>query len=352
MKTALLMLAALLLSPGQDKTTYTNADLNLTFTYPKTWMLSTKGTDASLIIAAPDSEAAALLEIRSIYYFQDKARWNETQADLAKVERKTLVEQTEETLLGVPLLLTKTEWSEEGFEKARLGGLMYSATRKKLAFYLTAEKKYMPWAEEQLKAMLADLKTTDGKLPEPEDPSREKSAAELRDMDVKHIPLVMKPSKSDKVILAEQSIATKSGGLDVTLRMPTGWTAQPNDDGSFTIKNPGAKATLKLNVLSTLDSPPAEKSLLKAASETLSKFKEVKNRVDKRINSNRAGARVWWVARSGANETGPLFVYHAAGEKGYFYWLLSGEWHDEATFRADSKLLDALVQAMSVEPNQ
>lgn len=353
MKTLSILLASTLIFAGQDKLTYTNPDLNLVFDYPKTWTLTTKSNEANAFIPIEGTEQHAKLEIRAAVYFQDPDTWQTVQADLAKSTRREMVRQWQEELLGVPMLMTRTQYTEDGVDTTRQTGMMYSATRKKLVYHLAAPTKEFDKVEANFKQALQSLRTIDGSMPKPEVPGREKGEGFIEGV-VTRPPLIMRPPEATpkEFIKAPVTVATTAGGQNLVLRLPTGWTAEKGEGEKFTLKHPSVSTPVVVTVQSTLDSDNPERALIKATAADLASFAKVDKREDTRRRTNKAGATLVTSWRSGTTADGQLFTADAAGLSGDFYWMLAAKWTSPQAYKSDAPMIQALIQEMSVEPAQ
>lgn len=346
MKIALSLALALLGTAQEEQKAYSNADLNLVFQHPKKWAVATKGYEATMTV--PVEGGNATLEIKGAVFYSDSVKWEQSQEALAKTQKREIVRQWREDLLGVPWLLIQTKGPEGGKDQMRVTGLMYSATRKKLLYHLTADPGAFEKADEQVRAAFATMRTIDGTLPAPEDPDREKNAKEMA-IALKSPPIVLRDLKQAKVVRGAVKVAAKTAGLDVNLHLPAGWTAEKLGDDTFALKRSGLAGTLKVKVQSTLDSDSPERALIKTSSETGKQFTKIDKREDRRVASTMAGAKAWSTWRAGAGPGGPMVVIEAVGSTKDFYWLLAGQWTSEGAYRKDARLIDSLIGQMSVE---
>ena len=349
MKTALLLLATIVIGAVQDTSTYTNPDINISFTHPKTWVVEKPKNNITKIHIPIDGDWAEL-QIHSSVYFSESERWQEVQIDLAKAQRRELQRQWQETMIGVPLLLSRTQWKDGETEMSRMTGLLYSATRKKLLFHLTARVVDFDKAEATVREALQTMRTIDGVMPKPEDPMRDKDPKML-DLTLKNPPLIMRPQVSAKktFVKAPVVVLVKAGGQDVSLRLPAGWTATKGAGEALTISNPKLSAPVSVTVHSTLDSATPESAILKSANDGLSAFQKVDKRLDNIVAQSGAGASVITVARIGTGTGGPLMTLEATGRTGDMYWMLKSRWTSDQAYKADMKLIATLLDEMSVD---
>lgn len=346
MKIALSIALATLGMAQQEQKSYSNADLNLVFQHPKNWAVVTKGYEATITI--PVEGRTATLEVKGAVFYSDSLKWEQSQEALAKTQKREIVRQWREDLLGVPWLLIRTKGEEGGKDKTRVTGLMYSATRKKLLYHLTADSAVFDKVDEQVRAAFATMRTIDGTLPAPEDPEREKDPKEMA-IALKSPPIVIRDLKQNKVVKGAMKVAAKTAGLDVNLHLPPGWTAEKLSDDTFALKRSGLAGTLKVKVQSTLDSDQPERALIKTSSESGRQFTKIDKREDRRVASTSAGAKAWSTWRSGTTSGGPLVLIEAVGATKDFYWLLAGQWPSEGAYRKDARLIESLMGQMSVE---
>lgn len=355
-----------------DKVTYVNDELGLAFEHPKDWKTSkavihnpkpkfvitdpktwrppSKEHTTKFLMPLPGVSERGVVEIYSAQFFSEPDIWQTSQRDInEQIGGRTILRQWQEELLGVPLLMTKIQSDDKGQKLITETGMMYSATARKLVFRLSSSPDNFDKADYEWRQALQTLRTTDGVLPNAEDPNRPKTNADLN------------PEASKKIIwtapvpaappLAKGSVVNDAaaGGKKLHLLTPAGWKVVKNADGSFTMSSPEIAGTAKVVVASDLDSDTPDKALFRATGMSLDKFSKVKKRQEKGPFTSRSQMSVAWVYRTGSDASKPLYSYDAIGFNSDFYWTLAWIGGDSASAAKDRKALDALVDIMSVE---
>lgn len=330
--------------------TFSNPQLNFTFAYPKTWSVTTtKKAVSTIVVPIPDSEEKATIEVYAVAFRREAELWQSLQKTLAENMKAEVARQWAEDLLGVPLLLTQIAMPD----KTVLQGLLYSATENKFLFRLEAAPSVFPQAVNAWRSVWPSFRTVDGSLPEKEDPGAVPIVADPKQPPPARpapITVLSQDKSTGEPELAPGSVACKAANRDLLLRIPEGWSGAPGQDGSIELKHADLPGSLRVSVLSTLDSDSPPRALFKASAASLDHFAVVNQREEPRPAPNRAGAQVATVWRSGTSATGTLRALNAVGAKGDFYWLFTHEWApapDETKIRG---LLLELAKAMSVEP--
>ncbi len=324
--------------------------LQMRFTYPKTWLLSTnKKSETRILIPVENSSERALVEIIPVIFRSDSTVWQLSQAGINKTLMRDVDRQWEEEILGVPLLLTKTSYKQEGNQKTTLTGLFYTLSPYKLMYRLTASPEAFDKADFDWKQALLSLRTTDGSLPKKEDPSVKIAMPNPKD----DIPHPVTPHSLDdkvKVVVVKAPVAAtvEISGHKAELHVPAGWTVKADKPGTFMLSSPGLSAPLLVSVASTLDSDPPATALFKASGASLDQFVKVNSREENMPRANRAGAQLVQIWRTGTSAKGELTSGEACGLTGEYYFLLTYR-GEGAKAASERKMIEALVEQMSVE---
>lgn len=329
---------------------FSNPQLNFTFEYPTAWKVTTtKKAVSTIVLPIPDSEEKATIEVYSVAFQREPELWLGLQRTLAENMKAEVQRQWTEDLLGVPLLLTQMATAE----RATLQGLLYSATDHKFLFRLEAPPTVFAQAVNAWRAVWPSFRTVDGSLPTREDPDRVSTPADPKKPVAVRPPPVTVLSETKTAIdpdLAPVTIACRAANRDLVLRVPEGWSGVVGSDGMLELKHAELPGTLKVAVLSTLDSDSPSRALFKASGASLDRFQVVAKREEPRPARNRAGAEIATVWRAGTGPSGELRALNAVGAKGDFYWLFTYEWAPSEPESKTRALLFGLAGAMSVEP--
>ena len=152
MITAFLAAAVMFQPAKQDTQTYSDIQLGLSFSHPSTWIIekplvakntkkgrklaSDAGTVHFRIPLTGAVDDADLIIVRAAFSGSPDT-WQKVQMDANQNLKRQVERQWQQEILGVPLLLTKIDYSENGSSKVTLTGLLYNDSPNKLLFRLT-----------------------------------------------------------------------------------------------------------------------------------------------------------------------------------------------------------------------
>lgn len=314
---------------------YKNLDAGIAFDCPKEWTLITEKptkkkkkksvevTSYKLNLAdAPDAK----LDIFSLEYSGDPALWTSAQKDAATNMGRELKQTSQEEILGVPLLLVQTAWDNNGQAMTGSAGMLYARSAKKMLFRLESSTTTFPAAYASLKGALQSLRTLDGSLPKPEEPFRKPDPGEGKrrpqEPKIMQIEAPQATTKAQAINYSDKVEIAQLGGHGYSFSYPSAWSLNKAADGTMKLQGPQhLEGTLIL--ASVLDSDNADAAYRKAWKKTLDDFSVVDDRLDGTELSSRQKA-LRWVIRTGKDAAGkPLQVFHAVGEGGDAYWLVS-----------------------------
>jgi hypothetical protein len=357
MKQLLLAFVALLSPQGQDPepVVYTNHELGLTFTHPASWEFNQDRHGTRVQIPLEGTPERAQLEIFSATFHSEPDIWQAAERNMVEQMRRQVVRQWQEVLLNVPLLLTQSQFEQGGIPRTTVTGLVYSRTPRKLLFRLTANTADFEKADQEWRNVLQSLRTTDGRVPEPEDWTRKPTEAEILMQPTGRPPRSTTMTKEEtrpEVQKAPESVRTTVGGSDVVLRYPTGWTVEQTEEG-WRFSHAQLSRPALITVHSELDSEFAGRALLRSSGRTLNLFTKVDGREENSPPSyNRGGSIIVWIWRYGAAGGARQFSMDSIGlsEEAKAYWLLTWNSQNAQAEKQDRKLLDGLINAMSVDP--
>lgn len=175
MITAALVLAGLTWQTPQapETATYNNFVLNLAFSYPKSWSVSTNNKKETTKMTIPlGGSTKATVEIFDAIYGAEPDAWQKVQIDINKQLGREIVRQWQEEILGVPMLFTKVHYYDKGVDTQALTGLLYNRSYKKLLLRMVAPTGSYDAVELDLRNALQSLRTLNGSTLKPETPNR------------------------------------------------------------------------------------------------------------------------------------------------------------------------------------
>ncbi|MBS1717959.1 MAG: hypothetical protein JSS72_09545 [Armatimonadetes bacterium] len=306
-----------------DHKTFSNPRVGFAFDYPSTWqrtkMPKKKRDEAHFQIPTSDPKAMAVLQVTGANYRGEAKTWQQVQVDINRQLRRSITRQWQEEVLGVPLLLTKIEYTQKDVPETAIVALVYTRTNKKLNYRLEAPTAVFPEAEAQFRQTLLSLRTVSGDAPEEEDPGKPAMAPpKPAEKTPTVVALVAPPTKKPSLDSKTYSLAFEQRRLDVLVEK--GWQIK-NNDGVLQITRPDLGATATIKLLSTIQAGSMQQSLASIANKEIDLF----DVVDLRDNSNRNvhGHQILDIWRCGKASSGPLTTFHGVGEAGGdLFWSL------------------------------
>ncbi len=343
---ALALLAATLLTTPQDvsdKAVYRDDRLGVSFEYPKAWQVRRERLFSTVVLPL-DGGKTAQVQIFSAVFRQKAEEWQSVLKEVNTSMGRTVARQWQEEILGVPMLLTKVEYSDEGRATAALIGLLYSRTAEKFQFRLVAEQAVYDQAETQWREAMLTLRTVSGTLPPAEDPAQPVKVIEPP----KRERVWARPEAKRGALRGPVRIAWKAEDGSYTLFLPAGWSS--GADG--TVVHPRLTGSVRVAVASG-SAPAALERFNRSVLESLGQFQAVAVRSDAPPKAMRSGAEVATVLRRGTAAGSPLAVGHALGFCETCYWLAELRWTAAgAPTRAELRLLDELFDTLYVSPER
>ncbi|MHB8635016.1 MAG: hypothetical protein ACYC96_00925 [Fimbriimonadaceae bacterium] len=301
------------------------------FVLPPSWKVKTTKLEQMLTIPTAAKHGPAVMHFYTVDYRYKTSDWQDTQIAVAGEFKRSIDRQWQEEILGIPLALTKTSGVDaHGVPDVVLTGLLYSATKNKMLFRLTCSAEDFDVANAAWREAFQTLRTTDGSTPEPDDPTKRLSKTELEAKPPAPLPVTIlgSGSKSPKLIKGSVVVAGTAGGKHALIRLPLGWSASVQKDGSWLVSAHELSGPMTMSLASTLDSDPASTALLKLSANSLNQFVSVKDRTDIQDKLNKAGGLVNAVYRQGVGVAGPITSFEAAVDTGdlyvLFHWQSAG----------------------------
>jgi hypothetical protein len=354
MKLALFASIVCLLVPIQEpeRITFTEPYIGIQFSHPADWKVTKKAKDRTyLSVPVPGSSEPAELQIVHTQYHADKDLFQTVQLRINEQLKREVVRQWEQDVLGVPILFTRINYNQGGVARTTLTGLYYTRTPLKMLVRLDSREADYDNVAYVLMQALETLKMADGSTPRPDDP-----AVTLETVPIKAPPIVAPPRVIDGG-KTETAVVKPGGSAAITvserplkLLFAEGWVADKVEGNNLTLTHPELSRPINVQVFTTLDSEPSRTALYKASSKSLSRYTKVDSREDKEKVKNKAGAVIATVWRIGKTSEGDLAEFHGAGDAGEYYFMLNYEQTDMAAYKSDRKLIESLVDLLTIEP--
>jgi hypothetical protein len=250
------------------------------------------------------------------------------------------------------MLFSRIDYTERGNAMTSMVGLFYTRTNEKLLLRLTSPSGDFDKVNIDFGRLLETLRQTDGKLPQEDNPN-----VDLTDITKKPEPAPIRPHSLDAapkvtkaLFKAPVTIEAVVSTRKVVLRVPEGWKAESIKDNAFDLKSPELPGSIHVQLFSTLDSDAPTVALIKLCASDLDTFLKVNTREDTNPEFNKAGCSISTVWRSGKDANGDLSTCAAAGSMGEYYFLGMYRHPGAASVKAEKKILDTLLKAVSIEP--
>ncbi len=344
-------------APDPNVLAYSNLLLGLKFSYPKTWEVTTnKKSESRILIPIENTSDRAVIEVIPVNFRGEPQIWQLSQVGINHTLKRDIERQWDEEILGVPLLLTKVSYTEQGSQKTAETGLVYTLGFNKMMYRITASPDEFDKADYAWRQVLQSLRTWDGEMPTVEDPSKKIERKEVpkggfaKD-EVAHpqIPHEINGQGAFKPVKSPIAANFEFGGHKLELRLPAGWKAEPRKDGSYVLTEAGVNGPVTLAAYPVAGADPADIALQKASANSLNDFTRVDSRDESLPTRNKAGAIVAAVWRSGKNASGALFSCEGSCQSGDYYLIASFRTTEAARWKAERAQIQALLDRMSIE---
>jgi hypothetical protein len=360
---------ALVLSAQTTQTTqiYTDPDLGLSFSHPSTWLLEKandskqttqakkkkkkKGDTGVVDFRIPLTGAAedADLQIMRASFSGSPETWQTIQTNANKDLHRQVQKQWQEEILGVPMLLTQIDFTNNGTNETTVTGLLYNDSPDKLLFRLTGPTSDFDKAQFEFEQALQTLRTTNNEMPKAQDPDHPATGPAHFDPRGQKHPLFV-PDVPRKYKIAPVSVPLVVSTKKVEIHVPAGWRAEHVDGGGFELRSAELPYPIVFHVASSLDSEPAGNALIDASAASLADFSAVQRREDTVADVNDGGCTVTSVWRTGTGAKGPLVTMESAGAEGDFYFVATCRPTPGPSLAAQRKAIDSLLAAISIQP--
>ncbi len=331
---------------AQESKTFQSKDLGLIFQHPAAWTIKKAKYSTDMSFPVSDGSIASI-QVFNIQFRQEKSMWQQLQREVSEQLRRRVSQQWEEQILGVPLLLTRVEYSDGDKEVSTLVGLLYTATKEKLNFRVTCTAGTVQETENAWRQALVTLRTVDGEMPIPEDPTKplpnpDKNSSGQTITRLTPEDLNGGPVRTKNV----QRIAKLGRQIDVYL--PDGWTLVSKDD-KVLLSTEKLQSTVELSVTSG-GRPQVASVLGDANGSSFDRFKLVSMREDPTPGVRKSGQYVASTLRIGPGaKEGTAIAWHIVGTGGSVVWRIDYAATSEAAYKSDKKLIERLSDYTAVE---
>ncbi len=323
-------------------------DLGLIFQYPQEWRLTKTRLGAQFEFLTSEG-ATARVTITRTPFRESKDQWQSYQRDIEEAARREVLDQTEEELLGVPLLLTRTRYTGPDGIFRQLKGLLYSRTRQKLNFILEAPESAFPGAETSWRGTWNSFRTITGDLPVAEG-TPETTNPTNPAQDAERQVYTLTDPKGEGAAAAndrrpETRVEVPGPSGNETIALPEGWTVEPRES-VIVLRHPNVQGTTVLT-LSLGDNAFARRVMNNMNREALKRFDIVALRKEESIAENQNGAQVVSILRQGTSPGGNLILLTAVGGQSFGVWSVQYETTDTLKYGEDKPHLDALLAVLA-----
>jgi len=338
----------------------------LAMRHPDNWTFKQKKSFSEFTIPIAEGRSQARVEIFENTFRTTAADWQTLQETVAKDMKRTVERQWSEDLLGVPLLMTKVNYTEKAFEMSSLTGLLFTRTNVKFQFRMVVPAGSYDEAETLWKEALLTLQTIDGNLPQPEDPEGaikrpvgkpvkgekpEKASSTNAAAPEKPRPTIVMHSslnKPQKSRPGSESLPLTVSGKEATLRFASGWTVEKQGE-KFRFSHTKVKGSILVEALTPIDSPEAERQLILAPASTFGAFTKIGKRVDSPAVRTDAGYKLSTIWRDGESAQGPLFILHGVAQGDGNYWLMEYRNTSLKAYSDERKTIEQLMNSLAIE---
>ena len=347
-------------TPAPQTQTYTDPTLGLSFVYPSTWTplaaeppkgkKPVKPEDQPVRFSIPTGagNAPAELTIVRASFSGPPETWQQIQADSNRNLKREVDRQWQQEILGVPLLLTRISYNQDGVAQTTLTGLLYNAAAYKLLIRLTGPSANFDAAQFEFTQAMETLRTTNDTLPTTQEPDKPIAPPPGPPTpDSKHT-LFKKPTANPKI--SPVTLAVVVGDRKMILRVPLGWTLEKLEGDTATLRNPALTNPVSVKLYAVATAPRPVDALTTSTNATLDEFKVVTLREDTPAGPNKAGNLITAVWRRGEGASGPFAALDAVAIAGDYYAVFSYRPSPGPAFAAERKVVQAMLDRVGLEP--
>ncbi len=343
------LIAVALLGQSGDVKKFSDTKMGIEFDYPKSWTFRKERLYSVIEFPVADGKKAEV-QLLNTNFRQASGDWQTIQVEINNSMKRTIERQWEETILGVPLLLTKISYMQSDRDLITLVGLLYTKTPEKLNFRLTSDRVVADQAEQMWRQVLNTLRTTDGNLPVAEDPTTKPEEREVikppTNADKVHVFAPADPEAKQNLKGAQKTLVNALG-KEMELWLPKGWTAELVE-GQYQLKHNNLKGTASFTI-EPGGVAQVRASLASKLNSSQSRFTTIGIRKENEPIGTKAGCALFTAERHGVEGETPLTVIYAAGVRAGNHWLLSYEVKGKDEWKKDEKLLKSLFDLFVVQ---
>jgi hypothetical protein len=334
------------LSLAQETKTFRDEALGLAFQHPTAWTIKKEKYSTDFRFTLGDGSEATVQVFRTAFR-QEAETWQQLQREVTAQLNRQMVRQWEETILGVPLLLSKIEYNDGSKGMSILVGLLYTRTVDKLNFRVNSTAGGAQGAEEAWRGALMTLRTISGELPLPEDPTLASTTGSQGSSGQKFTTLKPDGGNSEPT-RTKNSVRIAKLGNQLDVFLPDGWTLEEREDKTW-LKSEKLRGTVEISF--TSGSRANVPIVLKAANNsTFDRFKVVSLRDETGPGVAKSGSLVASTLRVGSDaDNKEVIVWHAVGTLGTIVWRLDYTCSTSADLKSDQKAIERLRELLAVE---
>ncbi len=327
---------------------YDHLATGFSFQYPANWKLK-KERDYIVFEYPIEGDRKATLQVFASEYTGDIPTWQAVETNAAKQLKREVVRQWQEEILTVPMLMSRTQWTEkDSTPKTADIAMIYSETRRKLLFRLTANSEDIERAYGPFRTLLQSIKTEDGKLPKPFDPSKPHVENVRRRDDPGKRQVWTQPKRGTAApVKGDQTVETTASNIALLVRFFSPWKGTVAESG-MTFELPGGPSGLRVAAYSANESDQPGKALIKASGRSLARLNTGIERSEVGPFASKSGATAAVIWRTGQAESGPMVTMDAVITVGDYYVLVYWESSDVKNAKLREQV-NEFVQTLSVE---
>ncbi|MCH8978784.1 MAG: hypothetical protein IH945_06020 [Armatimonadetes bacterium] len=334
------------LPSAQETKAYRDDVLGLIIQHPINWSVKKRKYDTLFEFELADGGKASVQLFRTSFR-QESDKWQELQRKMSEQMGRRMARQWVEHILGVPLLLSRIQYTGEDGDRTVLVGLLYTATKEKMNFRVNSAAEGADEAETAWRAALMSLRTTSGELPVAEDPTKPLPDPE-ESAKGQTVSTFRERQPQGPPVRTTNVAGLARLGRQMNIFMPNGWLLETDED-TVRLRHDKLKGSVRMSVqVGGRNQLPGV--LRSAAKDSFDRFSLVMLRDEPKGALTKAGAFVVSSLRVGESETGAeLCVWHTFGAGDALIWRIDYESSSKADYRSDRRLIRELGQLLAVE---
>jgi hypothetical protein len=334
---------------------YSDRDINLSFRYPKEWKQTARDRRKTVLqIPGSSVDQSGQLELIKALYRGDSTGWQELQKTTFDLQKRTITRQWQLEIMGAPLLLTQTEFTERNVAMTQVSGLFYTRSASKLLFHLKSPSSGFDAVWFAWQKTIESFSTLDGAPLQPEDPS--KPPAEPAKVDTRPARRVLDDGRTGGLPRGMSRLGTlRVGETVLVLEGQNGWKLVQGESPQTAVFKHRSYPEVKVEARFLLESTEAAKKMLENASSRLTNFEKIALREDVDITDTPQGTNVASVLRQGTRASGEKLLTFDAFLKAQAHYLIfsceSTQANRWKNFGRDVKLLLTTMRMSASNPS-